>query len=230
MFPDPKSLDPDEPLPIDKGFRRLPGFHLDGDEEPMFGNNRMGESWDITHRDFKTVDACFGGKISATLDQRRKNGIVPISILDVGGGIESTTSRDLATTYAEAVLVTNLDVILAESISNTANLKAVLGDATNMPFDDQSFDIVYSWQVLFRLKPERREQALVEIARLLKPKGVAFVDEPDYCFLPADSGHIVNLSKKLGVHASLEPGTRKVYWPHETSFNLVFRKPEALKN
>ena len=52
-------------------------------------------------------------------------------------------------------------------------LKVVQSTATELPFSDGSFDLVYSFKVLPHV--EQIERALAEVARILKPGGKAFL-------------------------------------------------------
>lgn len=56
--------------------------------------------------------------------------------------------------------------------------RMVVGDATDLPFDDQSFDIVSSWQVLEHI--ESVAQALFEAVRVTKKGGWLDLRAPDY--------------------------------------------------
>ena len=62
------------------------------------------------------------------------------------------------------------------------NIRLVEGDALNMPFEDDSFDLVYSITV-FQEIPDKNK-ALKEMKRVLKPNGVLsiteFLPDPDY--------------------------------------------------
>lgn len=53
-------------------------------------------------------------------------------------------------------------------------LETVEGTATHLPFDDSSFDLVYSFKVLAHV--EDIQKALGEISRVLRPGGVAMLD------------------------------------------------------
>ena len=47
----------------------------------------------------------------------------------------------------------------------------VVGDSENLPFDDNFFDVIYSWGVIHHTP--NTEKALDEIIRVLKPGGIA---------------------------------------------------------
>jgi len=75
------------------------------------------------------------------------------------------------------------------------NIKLIEGDAHNLPFDDDYFDLVYTVTVLQEI-PDKNK-ALYEIKRILKPGGILAVTEllldPDY---PLKSTTI-----RIGTHA-----------------------------
>ncbi|MDW5549737.1 class I SAM-dependent methyltransferase [Methanosarcina sp.] len=62
------------------------------------------------------------------------------------------------------------------------NIKLVEGDAYKLPFNDNSFDVVYTVTVLQELPDQNR--ALKEMKRVLKPGGILavseFLPDPDY--------------------------------------------------
>jgi ubiquinone/menaquinone biosynthesis C-methylase UbiE len=77
--------------------------------------------------------------------------------------------------------VVALDITVGRVISAQRKLKlvrqgrgcAIQGDAENLPFEDGTFDIVYSFGVLHHT--ENTEQAISELHRVLKPGGQAAV-------------------------------------------------------
>ena len=56
------------------------------------------------------------------------------------------------------------------------NIKVILGSAYELPFEDNSLDLVYMVTVLQEI-PDRGK-ALQEVRRVLKPKGILAVSEP----------------------------------------------------
>lgn len=75
------------------------------------------------------------------------------------------------------------------------NIKLVEGDVHKLPFDDNSFDLVYTVTVLQEL-PDRN-RALKEIKRVLKPGGILAVTE----FLPDPDYPLKSTTIKLGEKA-----------------------------
>src|SRR6478736_10332123 len=99
--------------------------------------------------------------------------------LDVGCG----TGRLLAFLHDAwpGLRLTGLDLsppYLAEArrlIGRTARVKLIEGAAEKLPFDDASLDLVVSSFLMHELPPDVRGTVLKEIARVLKPGGLAVI-------------------------------------------------------
>jgi SAM-dependent methyltransferase len=65
-----------------------------------------------------------------------------------------------------------------EDIPSQAGARAVSADMTNMPFPDNSFDKVIASEILEHVPNDR--QAMAEIARILRPGGVAAITVPSW--------------------------------------------------
>lgn len=103
-----------------------------------------------------------------------RQGAAPMRLLVVGcgSGIEAAV---LAQRLGTAV--TGIDIV--SDFDKRAELLADLhqGDATQMKFDDESFDFVYSFHVLEHI-PDY-QSALREMHRVLKPKGGYLIGTPN---------------------------------------------------
>ncbi|MFF2911171.1 class I SAM-dependent methyltransferase [Paenibacillus sp. NPDC057934] len=55
-------------------------------------------------------------------------------------------------------------------------LNIVRGDMRNLPFADESFSFVYSYNSIFHMRKAEVSQSLQEMIRVLKPGGVLFVN------------------------------------------------------
>ncbi len=85
-------------------------------------------------------------------------------------------------------------MVEAGEISSAAAITPVAGDATRMPFADDSFDIVIAAEVLEHIPAD--QAAMTEIARVLRPGGIAAVTVPAWlperiCWLLSDDYHNV---------------------------------------
>ncbi|MBE9178454.1 class I SAM-dependent methyltransferase [Oculatella sp. LEGE 06141] len=97
------------------------------------------------------------------------------AILEVGGGQSGLT----AFLYPQAH-ITNLDFNpdYAESHRNQqARVRFVCGDATNLPFDDDSFDAVTMFDVLEHIPDDQK--AISEMIRVLRPGGFFLMSTPN---------------------------------------------------
>lgn len=77
------------------------------------------------------------------------------------------------------------------------NIKLIEGDAHNLPFDDNSFDLVYAITVIQEIPDKNR--VLKEIIRVLKPYGILAVTE----FLPDPDYPLKSTTIRLGEEAGL---------------------------
>lgn len=75
------------------------------------------------------------------------------------------------------------------------NIKLVEGDAHKLPFNDNSFDVIYTVTVLQELPDQNR--ALKEMKRVLKPGGILAVSE----FLPDPDYPLKSTTIRLGEEA-----------------------------
>jgi ubiquinone/menaquinone biosynthesis C-methylase UbiE len=91
-------------------------------------------------------------------------------LLDVATGPGYVAAR-AAERGAETVGLDFSETMLAHARANVPGVEFLLGDATALPFDDESFDAVVAAFVLLHLgAPER---AVAEAARVLRPEGRA---------------------------------------------------------
>jgi SAM-dependent methyltransferase len=82
----------------------------------------------------------------------------------------------------------------AGEIPEGASIRTSSGDATAMPFDDGSFDVVIAAEVMEHIPTD--QAAMHEVARVLRPGGVAAVTVPAWlpervCWLLSDDYHNV---------------------------------------
>ena len=117
------------------------------------------------------------GHIERTINRADKLlGFIKISpnqkFLEVGCG-SGGVSRYIAEKYLLNVTGTDLDPELIqlarENIDDSSNIQFLEADATNLPFEDNHFDIVLSFGVMHHI-PNWLD-ALREIKRILRPKG-----------------------------------------------------------
>lgn len=105
------------------------------------------------------------------------------SVLELGCG-KADKTRSLAETGRVRNIVA-LEVDLIQHARNLAapalhNVEFRQGGAEAIPAADNSFDIVLMFKSLHHVPVEQMDQALKEIARVLKPGGLAWISEPVY--------------------------------------------------
>lgn len=104
--------------------------------------------------------------------------VVDKTVLDIACG----TGYGLALLKRSAKSVTGVDVDIdaareALSECNTNDTRVLLGDGTNLPFNDASFDIVTSFETLEHLHAGR--EFLAELKRVLKTGGTLILSTPN---------------------------------------------------
>jgi SAM-dependent methyltransferase len=97
---------------------------------------------------------------------------------------------------AELAQVAAITAAMTEAgeIPAGASITAAAGDATRMPFGDDSFDVVIAAEVMEHIPAD--QAAMNEVARVLRPGGVAAVTVPAWlperiCWLLSDDYHNV---------------------------------------
>ncbi len=104
-------------------------------------------------------------------------------VLELGCG-RAWMTRYLAENHAIAhIVATEVDRIQHQKnlgISDLPNVSFVFGGAESISQPDASIDIVLMLKSLHHVPVELMESAFVEISRVLKPGGVAYISEPVY--------------------------------------------------
>lgn len=101
--------------------------------------------------------------------------ISPNKVLEVGGGRSGLTTL----LYPEAY-VTNIDLnpeFASSPLNRQERMQFVCGDATALPFEDGTFDVVTMFDLLEHVPDDRK--AAEETLRVLKPGGYLLVSSPN---------------------------------------------------
>ena len=104
-------------------------------------------------------------------------------VLELGCGKAEKTRTLAETGRVREIVALEVDTIQHEknlAISDLPNVSFRHGGAEAIPVDDASVDIVLMFKSLHHVPVALMDQALAEIARVLKPGGVAWISEPVY--------------------------------------------------
>ena len=128
----------------------------------------------LTPEDLAPIDEFHIRGRAATLELARAAGLdATRRVLDVGSGVGGTsrclakefgcrvTGIDLTDEYCRAATILSAKIGLAELVDYRQ------GDATNLPFDDRSFDVVWTEHVAMNIPDKSRLYR--EMHRVLKP-------------------------------------------------------------
>ncbi|WP_320151154.1 methyltransferase domain-containing protein [uncultured Tolumonas sp.] len=173
---------------------------------------KVGKDLDhLTPEDLAPVDEFHIRGRAATLELARAAGLdANKHVLDVGSGVGGT-SRCLAKEFG--CRVTGIDLtdeygLAAAMLSSKVGLADLVdyhqGDATNLPFDDGIFDVVWTEHVAMNIPDKTKLYA--ELHRVLKPNGTLAI----YDVLAGPSGTVL-----FPVPWARSPDTSFLVRPHE---------------
>jgi len=99
-------------------------------------------------------------------------------VLDIASG--EGYGSNILSNYAQSVVGVDISkeaVEHAKSKYNNTNLKFVQGDAAKIPLDDDSFDVVVSFETIEH--HDKHLEMMNEIKRVLKSDGILIISSPD---------------------------------------------------
>ncbi|UMZ72765.1 class I SAM-dependent methyltransferase [Natranaerofaba carboxydovora] len=134
------------------------------------------------------------------------------TILDVGGGTGTLASKLYAKSYNVTIVDTSKDMLSKAKEKEIPEKNLVVGDAADLPFDSEQFDVVLCSDALHHFPS--REKSLWEMVRVLKPEGELLI-------LDFDPKKLVTKVIKITEKLFGEP--TEFYSPHELE-NLLYSK------
>jgi 2-polyprenyl-6-hydroxyphenyl methylase/3-demethylubiquinone-9 3-methyltransferase len=152
------------------------GATAETDREKFYDQMSEQHSWDDWTNPYETqrrIDLVFG-EFLADIDLRGKH------LLDAGSGGGHFSERACSLGAA----VTSLDVgeNVLEQVKRRCDSTRVVGTTLDLPFDEASFDVVLSTEVLEHTPDPKR--GLRELARVVKPGGTLLVTTPGRLWQP----------------------------------------------
>ena len=161
------------------------GYRLFNQEgHRMVGNKK--EEFLVRNRSFSEVDMYFSKGISSAINKLlNEHSSRQIQVLDLAGGTKSRAVKDIEKNKIFGHRVKALNVDFVQDIKKGDGARRVQASATHIPLADSSIDIAYSRQLLPFMKRFDREHSLqvkkvlLEVARVLKPGGIAFLDDEE---------------------------------------------------
>lgn len=107
------------------------------------------------------------------------------------------------------------------------------GDIRNLPFKDEAFSYVYSYNTIFHMKKEDINKSVKEIKRVLKPGGLCFIN-----FLTTkDSDYGIGEKLGEGEFLQVEDGDKVIHTYYEIEeadkhfmdMNILFKEDRVLE-
>jgi SAM-dependent methyltransferase len=136
----------------------------------------------LTNRSLEEINHSFANipqKVIEELKKRRREESEPLRVLDVGGGIESRASGELAEKERDQnVRVFSVDIAVRKQ--DQEGLHQIAGDALKLPIQNSAIDFAYSRMSVSLIvdeEPGKLFEALREVARVLKPGGIFLIDK-----------------------------------------------------
>lgn len=173
----------------------------------MLGNKT--EEFNVKNRAFENIDLYFNTAISSRImELSNRHPGTQVKILDLAGGTESKSVKDISQKFGGRVSAVNID--FAQNVAKGAGALRVQGNVMSIPAADASFDIIYSRQLLpFLLRFDRKhlsqvEKVLSEVSRVLKPGGIAFLDDEEELSGQKSNGKRAEIAARL--HTTLDTG------------------------
>ena len=102
-------------------------------------------------------------------------------ILELGCGKAQMTRLIATTGHDRTITATEVDEIQHSKnilISDLPNTTFLIAGSEDIPFSDNSFDVIFMFKSLHHVPMEQMGKALMEVERVLRPGGKAYLSEP----------------------------------------------------
>jgi len=102
-------------------------------------------------------------------------------IIEIGCGRAEITRLIATEGTGRSIVALEVDEIqhnLHRQITDLQNVEFIMAGAEDVPFPNDSFDVAFMFKSLHHVPLELMDQAIMEIARVLKHGGFAYISEP----------------------------------------------------
>ncbi|MFT5876123.1 MAG: ubiquinone/menaquinone biosynthesis C-methylase UbiE [Clostridium sp.] len=120
------------------------------------------------------------GRLNYSLNYVDKNDLINKRILNIGCGFGWFELNILKYDIDEAIgiEITDKDLDVAKSNITNQKIKFEIGSAIDLPYEDNSFDTIVSWEVLEYIPKNTEIMMFKEINRVLKNQGICYFSTP----------------------------------------------------
>lgn len=150
--------------------------------------------------------------IADAIKESKKN---KLKVLDVACG----TGRMLGTVFSDNRYIEYFGLDSSEAMLKHLKEKAknlgrevnlIVSYADDMPFEDESFDVVFSYHLLWHLQKEEQEKIILDMLRVTKKGGVVIFDILNKNFIWEKLKTVFGIKKTEGIHKLKISEARKI--------------------
>ena len=87
----------------------------------------------------------------------------------------------------------------ARLLNKIKEVETIIADATNLPFRDNTFDVVYSFHLLWHIEKSEQEKVINEMKRVVRPGGVIIFDILNKNFIWEKVKNFMGIGKSEGL-------------------------------
>lgn len=169
------------------------------DNFPVLTSQSEGFPIRLTNRPFSVINSYFGNNLSKSIEVKLEEvGSKKVEILNLGSGTQSLACKEIEEEYGETIRAVGIDFYPKDS----RGLNVVQGDARELPFEANSFHIIFSVQMLNYVNHKDDEKIVSEISRILKPKGIALLHWDNFALLDLNQMQrlpLLEYTRSLGI-------------------------------
>lgn len=123
-------------------------------------------------------------RLFATMKYLKKDDIVGKRILNIGCGFGwfEIRAAKLGAKKVIGIEITEKDLAVAKKNIRIKNVDFIVGSAIDLPFPDNYFDTIVSWEVIEHIPINTESKMFSEVKRVLKPNGRFYLSTPSSNF------------------------------------------------